>query len=64
LFFNDVSDATTPMAEEKRAQRNEYKSFYMIKDYMPILHQAIQKNTQAISKILSRLFHLLEKNSL
>ena len=48
----------------KKKELSEYKAFYMIKDYMPILHQAIQKNTQAISKILSRLFHLLEKNSL
>jgi hypothetical protein len=46
----------------KKRELSEYKAFYMIKDYMPILHQAIQKNTQAISKILSRLFHLLEKN--
>lgn len=29
---------------------------------MPLLHQAVQKNTQEISKILLRLFLLLEKN--
>jgi hypothetical protein len=35
---------------------------YMIKDYFLLLYQSLQKNTQELSKILLRLFHLLEKN--
>ncbi|MCY9746385.1 IS4 family transposase [Paenibacillus larvae] len=46
----------------KKKELSEYKAFYMIKDYMPLLHQTVQKNTQEISKVLLRLFHLLEKN--
>lgn len=46
----------------KKRELSEYKAFYMIKDYMPLLRQAIQKNTQELPKILLRLFHLLEMN--
>lgn len=34
----------------------------MIQDHLLLLHQAIQKNTQELTKILIRLFHLLQKN--
>lgn len=34
----------------------------MIQDHLYILYQAIQKNTQKLSKILIRLFTLLQKN--
>ncbi|MDQ8737129.1 transposase [Paenibacillus sp. LHD-38] len=46
----------------KKKELSEYKAFYMIKDYMLLLHQAIQKDTEEISKVLLRLFHLIEKN--
>lgn len=32
------------------------------KDYFILFHQALQKNTQEVSKILLRLFDLLQKN--
>lgn len=34
----------------------------MIQEHLYILYQAIQKNTQKLSKILIRLFTLLQKN--
>ena len=34
----------------------------MIQDHLYILYQAIQQNTQEITKILIHLFHLLQKN--
>ena len=46
----------------KKKELSEYKAFYMIKDYMPLLHEAIQKDTEQISKVLLRLFLLIEKN--
>ncbi|MDR4172490.1 IS4 family transposase, partial [Bacillus nitratireducens] len=41
---------------------SEYKAIGMIQDYLYLLYQAIQKDTQEITKILIRLFHLLQKN--
>ncbi|MGH0795296.1 transposase [Bacillus mycoides] len=38
------------------------KAIGMIKDHLYILYQATQLNTQEITKILIRLFHLLQKN--
>ncbi|TKI89279.1 IS4 family transposase, partial [Bacillus wiedmannii] len=35
---------------------------YMIKDYFLLFHQALQKDTQELSKILLRLFNLLQRN--
>ncbi|MDP1460171.1 IS4 family transposase, partial [Bacillus wiedmannii] len=40
----------------------EYKAIGMIQDHLFLLYQAIQKDTQEITKLLIRLFHLLEKN--
>ncbi|PER41601.1 IS4 family transposase, partial [Bacillus thuringiensis] len=34
----------------------------MIQDHLFLLYQAIQKGTQEITKLLIRLFHLLQKN--
>ncbi len=34
----------------------------MIKDYFLLIYQAIQKGTQELSKILLRLFNLLQRN--
>jgi hypothetical protein len=47
---------------KKSRELSEYKAVYMIKDYFLLLYQSLQKDTQELSKILLRLFHLLEKN--
>ncbi|MED2869148.1 IS4 family transposase [Bacillus thuringiensis] len=47
---------------KKKRELSEYKAIYMIKDYFLLLFQAIQKNTQELSKILIRLFNLLQQN--
>ncbi|AJI08292.1 putative transposase for insertion sequence element IS231B (plasmid) [Bacillus cereus G9241] len=47
---------------QKKRELSEYKAIGMIEDHLSLLYQAIQKNTQAITKILIRLFTLLQKN--
>jgi len=47
---------------KKKRELSEYKAIYMIKDYFLLLFQAIQKDTQELSKILLRLFNLLQQN--
>jgi len=47
---------------KKKRELSEYKAIYMIKDYFLLLFQTIQKNTQKLSKILLRLFNLLQQN--
>ncbi|HDR8171220.1 IS4 family transposase [Bacillus cereus group sp. RP37] len=46
----------------KKRELSEYKAIYMIKDYFLLLFQAIQKDTQELSKVLLRLFNLLQQN--
>ncbi|ANC11430.1 hypothetical protein WR51_30310 (plasmid) [Bacillus cereus] len=46
---------------KKKRELSEYNAIYMIKDYFLLL-QAIQKDTQELSKILIRLFNLLQQN--
>ncbi|MEJ9243016.1 IS4 family transposase, partial [Bacillus cereus] len=41
---------------------SEYKAVYIIKDYFSLIYQSLQKNTQELTKILLRLFNLLQKN--
>ncbi|HDR8162170.1 TPA: IS4 family transposase, partial [Bacillus cereus] len=41
---------------------SEYKAIYMIKDYFPLLFQAIAVGTEELLKILHRLYQLLKKN--
>lgn len=48
--------------QKKKRELSEYKAIGMIQDHLYILYQAIQQNTQEITKILIRLFHLLQKN--
>ena len=48
--------------QKKKRELSEYKAIGMIQDYLYLLYQAIQKDTQEITKILIRLFHLLQKN--
>ncbi len=50
------------LLQKKKRALSEYKAIGMIQDYLYLLYQAIQKNTQEVTKILIRLFHLLEKN--
>ncbi|OUB91483.1 hypothetical protein BK784_24140 [Bacillus thuringiensis serovar medellin] len=58
LFFYHVSNALM----KKKRELSEYKAIYMIRDYFLLLFQAIQKNTQELSKVLYRLFNLLQQN--
>jgi hypothetical protein len=46
----------------KKQELSEYKAIYMIKDFFPLFYQSLKKDTQELSKILLRLFHLLQKN--
>ncbi|MGH0476631.1 IS4 family transposase [Bacillus paranthracis] len=46
---------------KKQRELSEYKAIYIIKDYF-LLFQAIQKDTQELSKVLLRLFNLLQQN--
>ncbi|PRT25491.1 IS4 family transposase [Bacillus wiedmannii] len=48
--------------QKKQKELSEYKTIGMIQDHLYILYQAIQKNTQEITKTLCRLFSLLLKN--
>ncbi|WP_212774834.1 IS4 family transposase [Polycladomyces abyssicola] len=50
------------LLRKKRKELSEYKAFYMIQSYFLLIHQSIQENTQELSKILIRLFYLIEKN--
>ncbi|MGR5968328.1 transposase [Bacillus paranthracis] len=47
---------------KKKRELSEYKAVYMIKDYFLLIYQALQKDTQDLSKVLIRLFNLLQKN--
>ncbi|EJV73768.1 IS4 family transposase [Bacillus cereus] len=47
---------------KKKRELSEYKAIYMIRDYFLLLFQAIQKDTQELSKVLYRLFNLLQQN--
>ena len=50
------------LLRKKQKELSEYKAMYMIKDYFLLFHQALQKNTQELSKLLLRLFNLLQRN--
>ncbi|KOS27096.1 transposase [Bacillus anthracis] len=50
------------LLKKKKRELSEYKAIYMIKDYFLFLFQAIQKNTQELSKVFLRLFNLLQHN--
>ncbi|MBJ8050129.1 IS4 family transposase, partial [Bacillus cereus group sp. N18] len=41
---------------------SEYKAIYMIQDHLYLVYEAIQQDTQEVSKIFLRLFDLLQKN--
>ncbi|PGE83584.1 IS4 family transposase, partial [Bacillus pseudomycoides] len=48
--------------QKKKQELSEYKAIGMIQDHLHILYQSTQQNTQEITKILVRLFNLLQKN--
>lgn len=48
--------------KKRKGELSEYKAIGMIQDHLHLLYQAIRKSTIEITKILIRLFHLLEKN--
>ncbi|HDR7320997.1 TPA: IS4 family transposase [Bacillus toyonensis] len=50
------------LLQKKKRELSEYKAIGMIQDHLSLLYQAIQKSTQGITKILIRLFDLLQKN--
>ncbi|MEC2550343.1 transposase, partial [Bacillus tropicus] len=50
------------LLRKKQKELSEYKAMYIIKDYFLLFHQALHKNTQELSKILLRLFNLLQRN--
>ncbi|EEL31061.1 Transposase for insertion sequence element IS231B [Bacillus cereus Rock3-28] len=47
---------------KKKRELSEYKVIYMIKDYFFLFFQSIQKGIQELSKVLLRLFNLLQQN--
>lgn len=50
------------LLEKKKQEISEYKAIYMIKDYFPLLFQAMAEDTGGLLKILHRLYQLLKKN--
>ncbi len=50
------------LLEKKKQELSEYKAIYIIKDYFPLLFQAIAVGTEELLKILHRLYQLLKKN--
>ena len=50
------------LLEKKKQELSEYKSIYMIKDYFPLLFEAMSGGTHELLKILHRLYRLLKKN--
>ena len=51
------------LLEKKKQELSEYKAIYMIKDYFPLLFQAMAAGAEELVKILHRLYQLLSKNS-
>jgi len=50
------------LLEKKKQELSEYKAIYMIKDYFPLLFQAMVVGTEELLNILHRLYQLLQKN--
>ncbi|MBY0594954.1 transposase, partial [Bacillus bingmayongensis] len=50
------------LLRKKQKELSEYKAMYIIKDYFLLFHHALHKNTQELSKVLLRLFNLLQRN--
>lgn len=50
------------LLQKNKRELSEYKAIGMIQDHVSLLYQTLKKNTQDITKILIRLFALLQKN--
>ncbi|AAY60277.1 IS4-like element ISBce9 family transposase (plasmid) [Bacillus cereus] len=50
------------LLRKKQKELSEYKAMYIIKDYFSLFYQSLHKNTQELSKVLLRLFNLLQHN--
>ncbi|WHY27031.1 IS4 family transposase [Bacillus wiedmannii] len=50
------------LLKKKKRELSEYKAIGIIQDHLHLLYQAIRQSTIEMTKILIRLFHLLEKN--
>ncbi|MBG9668962.1 IS4 family transposase, partial [Bacillus thuringiensis] len=50
------------LLQKKKKKLSEYKAIGMIQDHLSLLYQAMQKDIQEITKVLIRLFTLLQKN--
>ncbi|WP_342047608.1 IS4 family transposase [Bacillus sp. OTU530] len=50
------------LLRKRKKELSEYKAMYMIKDYLPLLYEAIQQDVEQLIRILLRLYTLLEKN--
>ncbi|OUB04537.1 hypothetical protein BK704_19430 [[Bacillus thuringiensis] serovar konkukian] len=50
------------LLKKKQKELSEYKAMGIIQDHLLLLYQAVHKNTQEITKLLIRLFHLLQQN--
>ncbi|PGX74833.1 hypothetical protein COE45_27705 [Bacillus thuringiensis] len=48
--------------KEIKKELSEYKSIYMIKNYYLLFYEGLQQGIHELSKVLLRLFYLLEKN--
>lgn len=47
---------------KKKKETSELKTIGMIKDFIPILQQALQKKAQDVEQVLTRLFKMIRKN--
>ncbi|MCK2004222.1 transposase [[Brevibacterium] frigoritolerans] len=50
------------LLEKNKKELSEYKAIYMIKNYFPLMFQAMAVGTEELLKILHRLYQLLKKN--
>ncbi|HDR3903042.1 TPA: transposase, partial [Bacillus cereus] len=50
------------LLQKEQKELSEYKAMGMIQDHLLLLYQAVQKNTQELTKLLIHLFHLLQQN--
>ncbi|MFP3126681.1 IS4 family transposase [Ectobacillus funiculus] len=50
------------LLRKRKKELSEYKAMYMIKDYLSLLYEAIQQDVEQLTRILLRLYTLLEKN--
>lgn len=50
------------LLKKKKQELSEYKAMYMIKDYFPLVFQAITVGKEELLKILHHLYQLIKKN--